>query len=108
MREKRKKYMSNRIITQDLLIMRLVLNVNGLLNNVRVLFENFRLMVEVGCLCAVDKVRAKSLAASGDSLDTFEIDWLNFKTLSSYPYLPSNSLKTIYFYHHKVGSHKSK
>ena len=60
------------------------------------------MLVEVGCLCTVDKVRAKALAASGDSVDTFEIDWLHFKTLTNYHYMPPNSLKNIYFYHHKV------
>ena len=61
------------------------------------------MLVEVGCLCTVDKARAKTMAASGDSMDTFEIEWLHFKTLNSYHYLPSNSFKSLYFYHHKVG-----
>jgi DNA polymerase epsilon subunit 1 len=65
------------------------------------------MLVEVGCLCTVDKVRAKSLAASGDSVDTFEIDWLHFKTLTNYHYMPPSSLKNIYFYHHKVNWNSS-
>ena len=60
------------------------------------------MMVEVGCLCTVDKGRARAMASSGDSIDSFEIDWLHFKTLTNYHYLPANSFKSIYFYHHKV------
>lgn len=60
------------------------------------------MLVDVGCLCTVDKARSRQLATSGDTVDTFEIEWLNFKTLSTYHYLPQNAFKSIYFYHHKV------
>ena len=36
--------------------------------------------------------------------DTFDLHWLQFKTLAHYPYLASESFKTLYFYHHKVGN----
>ena len=36
--------------------------------------------------------------------DTFDLNWLQFKTLAHYPYLASESFKTLYFYHHKVGN----
>ena len=37
-------------------------------------------------------------------LDTYDLHWLQFKTLSQYPYLASDSFKTLYLYHHKVGN----
>jgi DNA polymerase epsilon subunit 1 len=65
----------------------------------------FRALVDLGCLCVVDKAKAKQLAssASGDT-DTFDLSWLQFKTLAHYPYMSSDSFKTLYFYHHKVGN----
>ena len=36
--------------------------------------------------------------------DTFDLQWLQFKTLAHYPYLASESFKMLYLYHHKVGN----
>lgn len=58
-------------------------------------------MVDLGCLCMVDKNKARELSAG--ETDTFELGWLSFKTLASYHYLPEKSFKTIYFYQHRVG-----
>jgi DNA polymerase epsilon subunit 1 len=52
----------------------------------------------------MDKQKARELAKSGGDVDTFELGWLQFKTLAHYHYLPEKSYRTIYFYHHKVGS----
>lgn len=61
--------------------------------------------MDLGCLCIVDKAKARQLAASVSSdTDTFDLGWLQFKTLAHYPYLASDSFKTIYLYHHKVGN----
>lgn len=57
-------------------------------------------MVDLGCLCMVDKRKARDL---GDT-DTFELDWLNFKTLANHHYLPEKSFRQIFFYHHRVGT----
>ena len=66
---------------------------------------DFRALVDLGCLCVVDKNHAKRLAASANTdTDTFDLSWLQFKTLAHYPYLSSDSFKTLYFYHHKVGN----
>ena len=66
---------------------------------------DFRVLVDLGCLCAVDKQRARELAkASAADVDTFELGWMQFKTLAHYHYLPERSFRTVYFYHHKVGN----
>ena len=68
---------------------------------------DFRALVDLGCLCVVDKAKARELASGNTTdLDTFELEWLQFKTLAHYHYLPEKGLKKIYFYHHKVG-HKA-
>ena len=49
--------------------------------------------------------QARQLAASASNdTDTFDLGWLQFKTLAHYPYLASDSFKILYFYHHKVGN----
>ena len=64
---------------------------------------DFRALVDLGCLCIVDKAKARQLAASASNdTDTFDLGWLQFKTLAQHPYLAPNSFKTLYFYHHKV------
>ncbi|CAB4064926.1 POLE [Lepeophtheirus salmonis] len=60
----------------------------------------FRVLVELGCVVEVDKKIAKQI---GDT-DTFELGWLNFKTLAHNDYLADNNYKAIYFYYHKVGN----
>ena len=65
---------------------------------------DFRVLVDLGCLCAVDKQRARELARASADVDTFELGWMQFKTLAQYHYLPERSFRTIYFYHHKVGN----
>ena len=53
----------------------------------------FRALVDLGCLCTVDKAKARELAASGGDIDTFDLSWLQFKTLAHYHYLPEGKLK---------------
>ncbi len=66
---------------------------------------DFRAMVDLGCLCAVDKHKARQLASSNpEGADTFELSWLQFKTLATYHYLPQGSYKTVYLYQHKCGN----
>ncbi|GFN92310.1 DNA polymerase epsilon catalytic subunit a [Plakobranchus ocellatus] len=37
-------------------------------------------------------------------LDTFDVDNLNFRSIAQFPYLPDNSMKQLYLYHHKCGN----
>ena len=62
----------------------------------------FRALVDLGCLVMVDKNKARALASESNP-DTFELGWLQFKTLAHYHYMAPNAYKTIYFYHHRVG-----
>ena len=63
----------------------------------------FRALVDLGCLVMVDKHKARELASESNP-DTFELGWLQFKTLANYHYMAPNAYKTIYFYHHRVGN----
>jgi len=67
---------------------------------------DFRAMVDLGCLCVVDKNHARDLASAGGDAnsDTFELGWLQFKPLANYHYLPDKSFKTVYFYQHRVAT----
>ena len=62
----------------------------------------FRALVDLGCLVMVDKNKARALASEPNP-DTFELGWLQFKTLAHYHYMAPSAYKTIYFYHHRVG-----
>ena len=42
--------------------------------------------------------------AANNETDTFDLDWLQMKHLSSYHYLAPTAYKTLYFYHHRVGN----
>ena len=48
--------------------------------------------------------RGKAQQLRGQDVDTFDLSWLQFKTLASYEYLEPGSYKYIYLYHHKTGS----
>ncbi len=61
-------------------------------------------MVDLGCLCAVDKKAARTIASSSEAPESFDLDFLQFKTLASYHYLPEGSFRTIYLYQHKAGN----
>lgn len=63
----------------------------------------FNTLVDVGCICVVDRAKAAELSSGGGEIDCFDVDWLRFKTLASYHYLNPEDYKTIYFYHHQVG-----
>ena len=62
----------------------------------------FRAVVNLGCLAGVERSKAQQL--KGQDVDTFELSWLQFKTMASYQYLEPNSYKYIYLYHHKTGN----
>ena len=64
---------------------------------------DFRVLVQLGCICAVD--RTQRHATTGDT-DSFNLSQLVFKTLAHHPYLESgiDSLKYLYIYQHKSGN----
>ncbi|XP_059098833.1 DNA polymerase epsilon catalytic subunit A-like [Tigriopus californicus] len=63
---------------------------------------DFRALVDLGCLCMVDKAKAKDLKVG--ETDTFDLSWLQFKSLGHYPYLADDSFRKVYFYQHKVNA----
>lgn len=62
---------------------------------------DFRVLVQLGCLCAVDR----SQRYTGDT-ESFNLSQLTFKTLAHHPYLESGieTLKYLYIYHYKSGN----
>lgn len=64
---------------------------------------DFRVLVQLGCVCAVDRTQRSLPTADTDS---FQLSQLSFKTLAHHPYLESgiDTLKYIYVYHHKCGN----
>lgn len=65
---------------------------------------DFRVLVQLGCVCGVD--RGQRQAAGGADDNTFHLSQLSFKTLAHQPYLEAGveTLKHIYLYHHKSGN----
>ena len=63
---------------------------------------DFRVLVQLGCICAVDRTQ-RALPTADDS---FQLSQLSFKTLAHHPYLESgiDTMKYIYIYHHKCGN----
>lgn len=64
---------------------------------------DFRVLVQLGCVCAVDP--SQRSASIGDT-ESFNLPQLTFKTLAHHPYLESgvDTLKSLYVYHHKSGN----
>ena len=62
----------------------------------------FRAVVNLGCLAGVERAKAGQLR--GQDVDTFELSWLQFKTLASYQYLEPDSYKYVYLYHHRTAT----
>ena len=52
---------------------------------------DFRAILDLGCLCVVQRSHQAQL--KGQDLDTFDVDWLQYKTLASYQYLEPGSYK---------------
>lgn len=64
---------------------------------------DFRVLVQLGCLCAVD--RSQRSLPNNDT-ESFHLTQLTFKTLGHHPYLESgiDTLKYLYIYHYKSGN----
>lgn len=65
----------------------------------------FRALMDLGCLCAVQQSHVKTLLSKGNTnVNSFSLQQLEFKSGSYYPYLPAdrNFLKKIFIYHHSM------
>ena len=65
----------------------------------------FRVLLQLGSVCFVDRDQARRIATSGETSDTFNLNQLRMKRLS-HIYLSSETseIKRIYFYHIKAPS----
>ena len=64
----------------------------------------FRAILQLGCVCAVDKKVSGHMA---DGADTFHLDQLIFKSIAFQPYLKETGiLKYVFLYHHWSSNHQ--
>lgn len=69
----------------------------------------FRALVQLGCVCAVQRSIAKEIATNRatSTLDTFSIEQLEFRTLSHQQYLKDGgNLKRLFLYQHSSANGK--
>lgn len=64
----------------------------------------FRALVQLGCMCMVNKQVVRALA--GREADTFDLEHLEMRSLAQFSYLEPGSVRHIYLYHHSQG-HKA-
>ncbi|XP_005403009.1 PREDICTED: DNA polymerase epsilon catalytic subunit A isoform X4 [Chinchilla lanigera] len=64
----------------------------------------FRALVQLGCVCVVNKQLARHL--SGWEADTFALEHLEMRSLAQFNYLEPGSIRHVYLYHHSQG-HKA-
>ncbi|XP_076126347.1 DNA polymerase epsilon catalytic subunit A [Alosa pseudoharengus] len=64
----------------------------------------FRALVQLGCMCMVNKQAVRDLA--GREADTFDLEHLEMRSLAQFSYLEPGSVRHIYLYHHSQG-HKA-
>ncbi|ELK14230.1 DNA polymerase epsilon catalytic subunit A [Pteropus alecto] len=64
----------------------------------------FRALVQLGCVCVVNKQLARHL--SGWETETFALEHLEMRSLAQFSYLEPGSIRHIYLYHHTQG-HKA-
>ncbi|CAL7943087.1 unnamed protein product [Xylocopa violacea] len=64
----------------------------------------FRAIVQLGCICMVDRQAARTMA---DGADTFILDQLEFKSIGIQPYLKNiHKINYIFLYHHWSSNHQ--
>ncbi|XP_071842243.1 DNA polymerase epsilon catalytic subunit A-like isoform X1 [Apostichopus japonicus] len=63
---------------------------------------DFRALVNLGCVCQVNRDYARFLA--GKELETFDLPQLEFRTVAQFAYLPADSFRRIFLYHHVSGT----
>lgn len=68
----------------------------------------FRALVDLGCICAVQRTEARRLATtSAKTVDTFTLDQLEFKTQSYQSYLKNGgNMRRIFLYQHSSSTGK--
>lgn len=68
----------------------------------------FRVLMQLGCICSVQRSEARKLAmTAGNTLDTFTVDQLEFRTTTHQPYLPKGgNMKRIFLYQHSSSTGK--
>ncbi|KAI4894825.1 hypothetical protein NFI96_029846 [Prochilodus magdalenae] len=64
----------------------------------------FRALVQLGCVCMVNKQVVRELA--GREADTFDLEHLDMRSLAQFSYLEPGSVRHMYLYHHSQG-HKA-
>ncbi|XP_029019497.1 DNA polymerase epsilon catalytic subunit A [Betta splendens] len=64
----------------------------------------FRALVQLGCMCMVNKHVVRDLA--GREADTFDLEHLEMRSLAQFSYLEPGSVRHMYLYHHSQG-HKA-
>uniref|UniRef100_A0A8C2PPH2 DNA polymerase epsilon catalytic subunit n=1 Tax=Cyprinus carpio TaxID=7962 RepID=A0A8C2PPH2_CYPCA len=64
----------------------------------------FRALVQLGCMCMVNKQVVRDLA--GREADTFDLEHLEMRSLAQFSYLEPGSVRHICLYHHSQG-HKA-
>lgn len=64
----------------------------------------FRALVQLGCVCMVNKHAMRDLA--GREADTFDLEHLERRSLAQFSYLEPGSVRHMYLYHHSQG-HKA-
>ncbi|XP_061721749.1 DNA polymerase epsilon catalytic subunit 1 [Cydia pomonella] len=66
----------------------------------------FRVLVQLGCICTVDPDEARRLIHQGSNSDSFTLSQLQFKSVAHQPYLQKQNgvapLKHIYLYQHSA------
>nr|XP_023689121.1 DNA polymerase epsilon catalytic subunit A [Paramormyrops kingsleyae]XP_023689122.1 DNA polymerase epsilon catalytic subunit A [Paramormyrops kingsleyae]XP_023689123.1 DNA polymerase epsilon catalytic subunit A [Paramormyrops kingsleyae] len=61
----------------------------------------FRALVQLGCVCMVNKQAVRSLG--GREIDTYDLEHLEMRSLAQFSYLEPGSIRHIYLYHHCQG-----
>uniref|UniRef100_A0A0X3P616 DNA-directed DNA polymerase n=2 Tax=Schistocephalus solidus TaxID=70667 RepID=A0A0X3P616_SCHSO len=60
----------------------------------------FRLLVRLGCLCAVTK-RLTGSESTTTTSDSFSLEQLEFRSLAQHAYLPRGSLRSLFLFHYQ-------
>lgn len=68
----------------------------------------FRVLMQLGCICSVQRAESKKLAmANANTLDTFSVEQLEFRTTNHQPYLKDGgNMKRIFLYQHSSATGK--
>uniref|UniRef100_A0A3B5MER7 DNA polymerase epsilon catalytic subunit n=1 Tax=Xiphophorus couchianus TaxID=32473 RepID=A0A3B5MER7_9TELE len=61
----------------------------------------FRALVQLGCVCMVNKHIVRDLA--GRETDSFDLEHLDMRSLAQFSYLEPGSVRHMYLYHHSQG-----